>query len=69
MFQKLVEVMKTILELYPLIRSLLNGLANHALTNMVLNGRGNLKFKICDRYELMKVLKAWQYIGLKQQDQ
>ena len=36
---------------------------------MVLNGRGNLKFKICDRYELMKVLKSWKYLGLRSKTQ
>lgn len=64
-FDEILPIIKIILENYPPMRNLLDSSADHALANMVLGGRGNLKFEINDRYELMKVLRAWEYLGLR----
>lgn len=63
-FDKYLLVLKNVLSLHQPMRHLLNVSATHAIGNMVLNARGKLKFKICDNYELIKVLKAWPFLGL-----
>lgn len=47
------------------LRNMLNASGAHALGNMVLDGRGNLNFKISDFNELSYVLDFWENCGLE----
>lgn len=59
------SILSKIIFLYPSMRYMLNGTADAAIANMVLNARGKLKFEISDLYELRIVLNHWKKIGLK----
>jgi hypothetical protein len=64
-FDQYAEIMKKVITVSPGIRRLLNNTSDHAIGNMALGGVGGLKFKIVDQYELIRVLKVWESMGLK----
>jgi hypothetical protein len=49
------------------LRNMLNASGAHALGNMILDGRGNLNFKISDFNEFTYVLDFWENCGLEVQ--
>jgi len=49
------------------LKNMLNNTGAHAIGNMILNGRGKLKFTISDFYELGYVLDFWESCGLEKQ--
>lgn len=63
-FEYFSKVISRILSLSPGMLRMLNRTADAAISNMVLNARGNLKFKISDYYELKRVLDVWKKMGL-----
>ncbi|HNW79935.1 MAG TPA: HNH endonuclease signature motif containing protein [Methanoregulaceae archaeon] len=63
-FLKYSRLIKIIIRRSAPLRNMLNESGAHAIGNMVLNGRGKLKFKISDFNELSYVLDFWENCGL-----
>lgn len=66
-FLKYSHIIQIILRRSAPLRNMMNGSGAHALGNMVLDGRGNLNFKISDFNELSYVLDFWEKCGLEAQ--
>lgn len=64
-FQKYSKLIKIIIKKFPELRALLNENGAHTLGNMVLDGRGKLKFPLSDALEFQEMLDFWERCGLK----
>ncbi|MEN6396007.1 MAG: hypothetical protein ABFC78_05945, partial [Methanoregula sp.] len=63
-FLKYSHLIQVIIRRSAPLRNMLNESGAHAIGNMVLDGRGHLKFKISDFNELSYVLDFWENCGL-----
>ena len=64
-FLKYSNIIRFLIIRLPALRNLLNNSGADAIGNMILNGRGRLKFIISDFFELGYVLDFWENCGLK----
>lgn len=64
-FDQYAAIITRVLSLSSRIRAMLDQSAPHAIANMVLFRRGQLKMEIADPYELAALLRYWEGFGLQ----